>query len=606
MPSSLVIEQLKQLPSSSGVYLMKDAGGKILYVGKASELRNRVRSYFQSPDKLDPKTRALVAEIHDLEFYVTTSEQAALILEDNLVKRYRPHYNIRLKDDKTYPYIKIDLKDEWPTVVFTRLLKNDGANYFGPFASARSVRQTLKVIESIFGYRTCNKEITGKDGRACLKFFLKRCPAPCTGNITRKEYLDVMRGIILFLEGKQEAVIRSLEHKMKEAAEAMNYEGAARFRDQIMAVKQVSEGQKIAATVTGEQDAVAFIANRDEAFVMVFFVRGGKLIGRESFTLTGVNSEEPTQIMTSFVKQYYSAAAYIPPLILLKYPIVDKIPIQEWLKEKRGSAVKIIVPEKGNKKQLIDIVLENAKQALEHEKIKQLAGAEVLENALKQLQKTLNLPHLPNRIEGYDISNIQGKEAVGSMVVFENGKSKPSHYRRFRIKTVEGANDYAMLQEVLRRRFKRSANSTDSWAILPDLVLIDGGKGQLNAALEVLEEVGAGSQPILGLAKEYEEIFIPKHKKPIVIPRNTSGLQLLQRVRDEAHRFAINYHGNIHRKKSFTSALDTVRGIGPAKKKALIARFGTVRGIRNATAEELLQVEGMTRHLVEVLKESLG
>ncbi len=606
MPSSLVVEQLKQLPASPGVYLMKDPGGKILYVGKATELRNRVRSYFQSPDKLDPKTRALAAEIHDLEFYVTTSEQAALILEDNLVKRYRPHYNIRLKDDKTYPYIKINLKDEWPTVAFTRLLKNDGAHYFGPFASARSVRQTLKVIESIFGYVTCNKEITGTDKRACLKAFLKRCPAPCTGNITRQNYLEIMRAIILFLEGKQDAVIRGLEQKMKAAAADMNYEGAARFRDQIAAVKQVGEGQKIAATVSGEQDAIAFITDRDQAFVMVFFVRSGKLIGRESFTLTGVNAEEPKEIMTSFVKQYYGAAAYIPPRIFLQHPIEDKIPIQEWLKQKRGGVVQILVPAKGNKRKLIDIVLENAKQALQQEKIKQMAGAEVLENALKQLQETLHLPHLPNRIEGYDISNIQGREAVGSLVVFENGKSKPAHYRRFRIKTVEGANDYAMLQEVLRRRFKRGASSTDAWAILPDLVLIDGGKGQLNAALEVLEEVGAAAQPVLGLAKENEEIFVPKQKQSIILPRNAPGLQLLQCVRDEAHRFAITYHGNIRRKKGFTSALDSIRGIGPAKKKALIARFGTVKGVRNAALEELLAVEGITRPLAELLKETLG
>ncbi|MDD5189608.1 MAG: excinuclease ABC subunit UvrC, partial [Dehalococcoidales bacterium] len=602
----LVAEQLKNLPSSPGVYLMKDAGGKILYVGKATELRSRVRSYFQSPAGLTPKTVALVAEIHDLEFYVTTSEQAALILEDNLVKRYRPHYNIRLKDDKTYPYIKIDLKEDWPTVVFTRTLKNDGAHYFGPFASARSVRQTMKVIEAIFGYRTCNKDITGKDRRACLKFFLKRCSAPCTGNITREDYLDIMRDIILFLEGKQDAVIRGLEQKMKAAAEQMNFEGAARFRDQIAAVKQISEGQKIAATVSGEQDAIAFVTDRDQAFVMVFFVRHGKLIGRESFMLTGVNAEDPKQIMTSFVKQFYGAAAYIPPRLLLQYPIEDKNPIQEWLKQKRGRPVNIIVPEKGSKKQLIDIVLENAKQGWQQEKIKQIAGSEVLEQALKQLQETLKLPHPPGRIEGYDISNIQGKEAVGSMVVFVEGKSKPSHYRRFRIKTVEGVNDYAMLQEVLRRRFKRGAAAADTWAALPDLVLIDGGKGQLNAAREALAESKAESQPVLGLAKENEEIYVPGKSKPIVLPRNAPGLQLLQRVRDEAHRFAITYHGDIHRKKSFVSALDSVRGIGPAKKKALIAKFGTVRGIRAASIEELMQVEGVTRSLAETIKDSLG
>jgi len=606
LPSTTVTEQLKQLPASPGVYLMKDAGGRILYVGKATELRSRVRSYFQSPAGLDPKTRALVAEIQDLEFYVTASEQAALILEDSLIKRYRPHYNIRLKDDKTYPYIKINLKEDWPEVTFTRTLKNDGAHYFGPFASPRSVRQTLKIIESIFGYRTCNKEITGTDKRACLKYFLKRCPAPCTGNITRNDYLDIMRAIILFLEGKQESVIRGLEKKMKEASTALNYEGAARFRDQIAAIKQVSEGQKIAATVSGEQDAVALATDRDLAFVMVFFIRAGKLIGRETFTLTGVNAEHPGKIMTSFVKQYYSQAAYIPPRLVLQHPIEDKIPITEWLRQKRGGAVKIIVPVKGNKKQLIDSVLENAQQALKQEKIKQLAGADALENALKQLQTELALPHLPDRIEGYDISNLQGQEAVGSMVVFVEGKSKPALYRRFRIKTVPGANDYAMLQEVLRRRFKRKTDTTGGWEKLPDLVLIDGGKGQLSAAIQALTESGLETPPVVGLAKENEEIFLPHKSKPVMMPRNAPGLQLLQRVRDEAHRFAITYHGNIRRKKGFTSALDTVPGVGPVKKKALIAKFGTVKGIRAATIEELLTVDGITRPLAELLKESLG
>lgn len=605
MPSSLVAEQLKQLPASPGVYLMKDAGGKILYVGKATELRSRVRSYFQSPAGLDPKTRALVAEIHDLEFYVTTSDQAALILEDSLIKRYRPHYNIRLKDDKTYPYIKINLKKDWPEVIFTRTLKNDGAHYFGPFASPRSVRQTLKVIESLFGYRTCRKEITGTDKRPCLKYFLKRCPAPCTGNITRADYLETMRAIILFLEGKQESVIRGLEKKMREASAALNYEGAARFRDQVAAIRQVSEGQKIAATVSGEQDAAALVTEGDLAFVMVFFIRSGKLIGRETFTLTGVNAELPGKIMTSFVKQYYSQAAYIPPRLVLQHPIEDKIPIQEWLRQKRGGAVNIIVPVKGNKKQLIESVLANARQALTQEKIKQLAGADVLENALKQLQAELSLPHLPERIEGYDISNLQGKEAVGSMVVFVDGKSKPALYRRFRIKTVPGANDYAMLQEVLRRRFKRKTDAAGGWELLPDLVLIDGGKGQLNAALEVLKDNGLETQPVIGLAKENEEVFLPRKSKPVVMPLNAPGLQLLQRVRDEAHRFAITYHGKIRRQKGFTSALDAIPGVGPAKKKALIAKFGTVKGVRTASIEELLAVKGITRPLAELIKESL-
>ena len=603
---SPVAEQIKQLPAGPGVYLMKDAGNHILYVGKASDLRSRVRSYFQSPAGLDVKTRSLVAEIDHLEFYVTASEQAALILEDSLIKRYRPHYNIRLKDDKTYPYIKIDLKEPFPSLVFTRTLKNDGAHYFGPYASPRSVRETMKILEGVFGYRTCRKEITGTDKRACLKFFLKRCPAPCTGNISRQEYQAVMRAIILFLQGKTGQVIRDLEQKMNAAALALQYESAAHFRDQIAAVRQIAEGQKIAAVVRGEQDAVALVTDRDLAFVMVFFIRQGKLIGRESFTLTGVDAANPSQIMTSFVKQYYSAAAYIPPRLFLQHPIEDKIAITAWLQQKRGGSVHIVVPVKGNRKQLIESVAANALQSWQQEKIKNLAGAPVLQSALQQLENTLKLPHPPQRIEGYDISNLQGREAVGSMVVFIEGRSKPAQYRRFRIKTVEGANDYAMLQEVLRRRFKRRRDAGEDWENIPDLVLVDGGKGQLSAALEVLRESGRESLPVIGLAKENEEIFLPFTGRPVVLPRNAPGLQLLQRVRDEAHRFAVTYHGNIRRRKGFTSVLDTVPGIGPVRKKALITQFGTVKNIRAATVAEIMQAASLPQAQAELLKELLG
>jgi excinuclease ABC subunit C len=609
--SNLITEQLKQLPASPGVYLMKDTSGKILYVGKAARLRDRVRSYFQTSSDLPPKTRQLVGEVNNLDFFVTGSEQEALILECNFIKQYRPPYNVRLKDDKGFPYIKIDLKDDWPTISFTRRLRNDSARYFGPFTSAWSVRQTLKTLEGIFGFRSCSKPITGTDKRACLKYYLKRCAAPCTGNISKAEYRNIVNQVILFLEGKQEDIIRELEDQMKVTAEAMEFEKAARLRDQIQAIKSVIGEQRITERVSGEQDVIAFATNRDQAYVQVYFIRRGRLTGREGFVLIGTHTEEPEQIMTSFVKQYYDSATYIPPRLLLQYRIDDEDAIAEWLRQKRNGAINLTVPQKGRKKELVDIVYKNAEQGLQQEKIRQFAEPAALEEALKEMQKALGLPHIPARLEGYDISNIQGKEAVGSMVVFEHGKPKPSHYRRFRIKTVPGANDYAMLQEVLKRRFKRVATTddrttADTWGIIPDLVLIDGGKGQLNAARSALKNVGANSMPIASLAKANEEVFIPGRKTAIVLTRNSPVLQLLQRVRDEAHRFALAYHTRVRRKKSFTSLLDSIPGIGPKRKHALLQHFGTLRAIKDATIDELMTVKGMTRTTAEKIKESLG
>ena len=612
MTGDLINEQLKQLPANPGVYLMKDAGGKIIYVGKAGSLSNRVRSYFQPSAKLPPKTVQQVEEAKELEFFITNSEYEALILENNLIKRYRPYYNVRLKDDKGYPYIKINLNEDWPTVSYTRSLKDDGARYFGPFTSPWSVKQTLKVLESIFRFRSCEKPITGTDKRPCLKYHLGHCLAPCTGFVTKDEYKEAIKQIVMFLEGKRDKVLREFEQQMKSASEKMDYERAAQLRDRIGAIKNVIEGQKIAAKVSGEEDAVAFVTDRDQTYVMVFFVRGGKLIGRESFVLTGTNAEEPKQIMTSFVKQYYASATYIPPVMLLQHPIDDKEAIREWLKQKRKGTVEISVPRQGNKKELVQIVLQNAEQGLKQMKVKQFAAPAAMEAALKELQEKLGLQHLPERIEGYDISNIQGKEAVGSMVVFENGHAKPSHYRRFRIKTVPEANDYAMLQEVLSRRFKRMNNNQtkadikETWGIIPDLVLIDGGKGQLHAAHAVMKTAGVDALPLASLAKENEEIFITGRSNPIVLPRNAPGLQLLQRVRDESHRFAVAYFTKVHKKKTFTSSLDNIPGIGPKRRRALLKQFGTVKGIKEASAEALSIVPGMTPELVDRLKERLG
>ncbi len=602
MTSSLITQQLRQLPAAPGVYFLKDAEGNILYVGKAANLQHRVRSYFGAGQKLSPKLQQMVARVNELDFFVTSSEQEALILELNLIKRHRPRYNARLKDDKTFPYLKIDLNEDWPRVHTTRRLEENGGRYFGPFASAKSVRQTMKVIQELFPFRSCSRTITGTDSRPCLDYHIHRCPGPCIGTVSKEEYAEVIKEVILFLEGKQEMIVQELESKMNKAAEALDFERAALFRDQIQAIDRVVEGQRIATTVRGDQDVIAFVQEKDQAYVQVFFVRNNKLTGRESFILQGTRYEEPHQIMTSFIKQFYDSNPYIPPLILLQYPVEDMTVIKGWLQRKKGAKVNIQVPCRGNKKQLVNIVAENAQQGLEQLKIKQLAAPSSLAAALTEIKKELHLPRLPSRMEGYDISNIQGKAAVGSMVVFEKGKPKPSHYRRFRIKTVSGADDYAMLQEVLRRRFKRISDATDTWAILPDLILIDGGKGQLNAVRAVMGEVGAESVPTASLAKENEEIFIPQKTKSIILPRRSPGLQLLQRLRDEAHRFALGYHQKIHKRATFASALDDIPGIGPRRKRALLRKFGSVQAIREASEEELATIKGMSKGVAKKIK----
>ena len=609
MISNLKVAQLKQIPPTPGVYLMKDAEDNILYVGKAANLHQRVRSYFSAGQKLSTKLKRMLARVDDLDFFVTATEQEALILELNLIKRHRPRYNVRLKDDKTFPYLKIDINEDWPRVHITRRLEENGGRYFGPFASAKSVRQTLKVLKGIFPLRSCRKSITGVDLRPCLEYHIHHCLGPCIGAVSEEGYAEVVKQIILFLEGKQEMVLQELQNKMRKAAEALDFEKAALLRDQIQAIDRVIEGQRIATTISGEQDIIAFASEKDQACVQVFFIRSGKLIGRESFALQGVRSEKPGQIISNFTKQFYASAPHIPPLLLLQYPVEDKTIIKNWLQSKRGSKVHIQVPRRGTKKQLVEIVAKNAQQGLEQLKVKQLATPAALVAALAEIKRKLCLPRLPSRMEGYDISNIQGTIAVGSMVVFEKGKPKPSHYRRFRIKTVSGANDYAMLQEVLKRRFKRNLKSgvstPNTWTTLPDLIFIDGGKGQLNSVLAAMHEVGADSVPTASLAKENEEIFVPQKRDPIILPHSSPGLQLLQRLRDEAHRFALSYHQKIRRRQTFASALDLIPGIGPKRKRALLKQFGSIQAIREAALAELITTKGMSKNLAQKVKEQL-
>jgi excinuclease ABC subunit C len=606
---SQLLEKVARLPENPGVYIMRDSDGTIIYVGKAVNLKNRVRSYFNNSQEQGFKITHMVPRINDIDYFITASEEEALILELNLIKRHKPYYNIRLKDDKSFPYLKISLTEDYPRVQITRKLEDDGARYFGPFSSAYSIKQTLKTVKEIFPFRSCSKDLTKKITRPCLEYDIHKCPGPCINAVSREEYMESIKRLILFLEGKQEKVVRLLEDYMQKAVLKLEYEKAAVLRDRIKAIKEVINWQKLATKVKGEQDVIAFAQDRDTAYAQIFFIRGGKIIGREGFTIQGTQSEEPMQVMTDFVKQFYSSAAYIPSLVLIQYPILDKTVIEGWLGKKKGSSVQIQSPVRGDKKQLVDTVALNARRGLQELKIKQISSQAGISTALEELQNALKMPALPLRIEGYDISNIQGKDAVGSMVVFEKGRPKNTHYRRFKIKTVEQPNDFAMMQEVIKRRFGRYKSSnheaTDTWKIIPDLMLIDGGKGQLSSVMEILKSINVESFQVIGLAKENEEIFTPGVSEPIILPKSSPALQLLQRVRDEAHRFAVGYHHNLHKKKTFVSALDAVPGIGPARKKALLKRFGSVTEIKEASIEELSSVNGINPSLAQKIKQYL-
>ncbi|MBN2098390.1 MAG: excinuclease ABC subunit UvrC [Dehalococcoidia bacterium] len=605
--STRLEQQLEAFPARPGVYLFKDVGGAILYVGKASSLRHRVASYFSAARDLPPKTLRMMERAADLDYYVTDSEQEAILLECILIKKHRPHYNIRLKDDKTYPYLKLTVNEDWPRAHLTRRVAKDGARYFGPFASAGSVHTTIALLEKLFRLRSCRKAIAGDERRPCLEYHINRCSGPCIGAVSLRDYRLAVDQAVLFLEGRLDVVLKGLRAGMVRAAESQEYEKAALIRDQIKAVEAVVEKQKI-TSADGDIDAMAFVQEGDQALALVYLVRQGRLVGRESFTLTGTRDEEPSQIMTSFVQQFYSTAEPIPRRILLQHPLWEMPIIQKWLEDKRGKRVELRVPCRGAGKALVDMVADNARESLEQFKIRSVADPDVLTAALQELRKALSLPRLPRRIECYDISNIQGTSAVGSMVVFEGGLPRKSHYRLFQIKTVAGADDYAMIQEVLRRRFKRiskEGRGVDAWVALPDMVLIDGGRGHLNAALQAMEDSGAGSIPCASIAKEEEAIFLPHSAGPLMLPRESPALRLLQRARDEAHRFAVGYYRKVHRRRTFVSSLDGIPGLGAKRKRALIKRFGSVAGIRRATVEELKSVEGMNGAVAKRVKESL-
>lgn len=627
-----IADRLQATPTRPGVYTMRDAAGEVMYVGKATSLRSRLRSYFGSPNNLERKIRTMVALIADFEYVVTDTESEALILENTLIKRHKPFYNARLKDDKTYPYIKIDLNEAFPQLYFTRRVQNDGARYFGPFASAGSVRTTMNLLKKLFPYRSCTKVITGTDARPCLEYHIRRCVGPCIGAVSADEYRLVIQQVILFMAGKTERVVRDLKRKMESAADNLEFERAAALRDQVRAIERVGESQKIASPGRADQDIVAIATTGSEAWVEVFFIRNGNLTGRDHFIMEGVQDDEPGKVLGHFVKQFYDTALHVPRELLLQHPVGDDQElIQGWLTEKRGHNVTLTVPLRGTKRRLVQMVADNAAQGLQQRAVKWLSDTSNLQQAMSEVAEALNLPRPPQRMECYDISNIQGSNPVGSMVVFENGRPKNNHYRRFQIKSVDGIDDYSMMQEMLRRRFRRlseqlriSDNGQDdaasgngggtdgrssgeqTWGIVPDLVLIDGGKGHLGAALQVFLELGlVDTVPLASLAKEREELFVPQNPDPVLLPRGSQGLFLVQRIRDEAHRFAITYHRQRRSKSAVRSVLDSVPGIGPKRRGMLIRQFGSAAGVKAASLEELASVPGMTVSLAQKVKDYL-
>jgi excinuclease ABC subunit C len=611
---------LDTLPNRPGCYIMHNAEGEIIYIGKAINLRNRVRSYFHSGHDQDTKTRQLVRNIADIEWIVVDSELEALILEMNLIKKHRPRYNIRLKDDKRYPYIKVHWADPFPKVTVTRQMVKDGSRYFGPYTSVWAVHQTLDVLRRIFPYLTCDREITGKDARPCLYYDIKLCTGPCIGAIQQAGYRQMIDDLCQFLEGRTEMIVTRLQQDMETAAENLNFERAASIRDQIQAINRVVERQRVISPERMDSDVIAMARANGEACVQIFFIRGGKLIGREYFVLEGTEDTSDPQVITEFIKQFYAEAAQVPPQVLLPNEVEEAKIIKQWLNTRRGGQkVELMVPHAGSTgDELVRMATENAVETLTALRAQWESDTNKQSAALAELQQALDLDEPPNRIECYDISNTQGTASVGSMVVFEQGVPAKRLYRRFNIQSVEGPNDFESMEEVLTRRFKRwraaqeerstvGAKVDESFAFLPDLLIVDGGKGQLSRAVAVLERFDLlGRVPVAGLAKQQEELFLPGHSDSLMLPRNSQGLYLLQRIRDEAHRFAITAHRNRRTKAGLASTLDAVPGIGPVKRRRLLAHFGSIEAIKQASLEELTAVQGITQVDAETLKEQLA
>ncbi|MEW6398616.1 MAG: excinuclease ABC subunit UvrC [Bacillota bacterium] len=626
-------ELLKGLPDRPGVYLFKDAAGQVVYVGKALSLRNRVRSYFHSSAGLNQRTMAMLSRAAGLDWIVTDTELEALTLESNLVKRHRPRYNVMLKDDKHYPYLRVTTEDRWPRLVVARRARRDGSRYFGPYYPASVVHETMRLCRRLFPLRTCSDRALGNTERPCLNYHIGRCLGPCTGQVDADEYRQVVRDLCLFLGGRGEEVRQRLRARMEEAAGRLEFEKAARLRDQIQALDRLIEEQKMVSTGLEDQDVVGLARAGGDVCLQVFFMRAGKVVGRRHYFLpaaslalapgaserTGAGTAhdapgggngrvQDAEILAAFLKQHYADTEDIPAQILLPSAPEESDLIGEWLTRQAGHRVSLVVPRKGEKRRLVELVTENARQVLNEIKPEEERRREMGREAARVLGELAGLVGPVHRLEGYDISNLQGRQAVGSLVVFEDGVPRKEHYRLFRLRT-PGPDDYAMMQEVLFRRFRRGlqeAGSGSSWATMPDLVLVDGGRGQLNAALEVLRALDLERIPAMGLAKEQELLFLPDRPEAVELPRDSAALHLVQWLRDEAHRFALGHHRRARKREGLRSLLDEVPGIGPRRKKELLRHFGSLEKLVAASVEELAAVPGMNRAAARRLKEYLG
>ena len=595
--TDIVAEKLKLLPDSPGVYIMKDDHGKIIYVGKAIVLKNRVRQYFQSSRNHTPKVRAMVSHIADFETIMTANEVESLILEANLIKKHRPRYNIRLKDDKSYPYVKVTVQEEFPRVFITRRVLRDGARYFGPYTNVTALRDSLKLLRRLFPLRTCRT----MPQRPCLEYHIKRCLAPCVGKVGEEDYHAMIRAALLFLEGRTDDVERELEQRMHAAAEAYHFETAARLRDQLSAVRTAAERQNI-VTGAGDQDAIGMARSAAGVCVQIFFIRGGKMIGREHFLLRGSEEETNADILRAFLEQYYNQATFVPREVLLPQDIDDaaRATIESWLAARKGGGkVALLSPQRGTKHDIVQMATGNAEKFLSDEETRRSLMDEQTLGAVEELGRYLGLKHLPRRMECFDISHNQGQETVASMVVFEDGAPKKSDYRRFKIRSTEGKpDDFLSMREVTTRRYVGLAEEK-----LPDLIIIDGGKGQLSSALEIIRHAaGHKDVPVVGLAKQFELVFTEGNPDPVELPRRSQALYLIQRIRDEAHRFAITFHRKLRGKRNLVSVLDHIVGIGPKRRQSLRAHFGSLEKIKEASVEELAAAPGMNRTSAEAVR----
>jgi len=610
--------QVASFPDAPGVYLFKDPRGRVLYVGKADVLRDRVRAYFGP--SLDVRHIRMVERSERVEFAVTGSISEAYLLEANLIKQHKPRYNIRLKDDKSYPYVKITLGEDFPRILRTRSLGDRSARYFGPFANAKSVDQSLDLLQKLFPYRTCKLTILAGDegkgrtvppsalpgGRPCLLFHLKRCTAPCVGNTTKDEYRATIDKSVLFLEGRYETLARATRKEMESAAETLEFERAAALRDRLTAIDRTLDRQEVHAYKGDDFDVLAAATAEGDSVVQLFRVRDGTIVGRDHFALEGAEGAPAAEVIASFLKQHYSAATMLPPEIVTPAMLPDAESLEAFLSERRGGPARLHVPQRGKKRHLAELAERNATDALEQERVRWLADRGKTEVALRELQEALGLEGPPKRIECYDVSHVQGTSVVSSMIVFEDGRPAKSQYRRFRARISDRNDDFTNMRDTLRRRFLRSASpeAQSSWP-LPDLVILDGGKGQLSAGLAALADAGRLQIPIAALAKEREELFVPNRPDPIVLPRTAQGLYLVQRIRDEAHRFAVTYHQKVRSRRAVRSILDDIAGVGPARKRALLRKFGSVRAMQEAPVEELAAVGGVGTALAERIKLAL-